>query len=46
MPSSNTNKKVNGLVQLDRTAMLYKQLQKKNRETNVSPRLWKSDWRK
>ena len=37
-------KKPSGLVQLDKTARLYKELQKKKKDTN--PRLWKSDWRK
>lgn len=46
MPNRKANKKGNGLVQLDKTAVLYQELQKKNKETNVSPRLWKSDWRK
>jgi len=37
-------KKPSGLVQLDKTARLYKELQKK--KNKPSPRLWKSDWRK
>jgi hypothetical protein len=38
-------KKPSGLVQLDKTARLYQELQKKNKTTK--PReLWKRDWSK
>jgi|TARA_R100000750_G_C2326068_1_gene88222 hypothetical protein len=35
-----------GLVQMDRTAKMQEQLKKKQKKKEISPRLWKSDWRK
>jgi len=44
MSSKTKPKKSWGLVRMDRTSKLQKELQEKNKEPN--PRLWKSDWRK
>jgi len=38
-------KKPSGLVQLDKTARLYQELQKKNK-ANKPRELWKRDWSK
>jgi len=35
-----------GLVQMDRTAIMYQELQKKEEEKKVKREFWKCDWRK
>jgi hypothetical protein len=35
-----------GLVRMDRTAIMYQELQKKEEEKKVKREFWKCDWRK